>query len=143
MLWFNRVILASCPLDFIGRAFSALLPELVYFSAFLFQPLGGSQRQLQSCWLQCGKHLLADKGIQAGTGHVLAARLAIAVMPLHAFVRMQTRFAIVVIHPQTGATAGTDDQAGQERWSPAHRPPRLSAGTVVLQADLVALILLR
>jgi hypothetical protein len=54
MLRFNRVILASRSLDFIGGSFSPRLSEVIQLGALLLQTLRGSERQLQGGWLQCG-----------------------------------------------------------------------------------------
>jgi hypothetical protein len=45
MLRFDRLVLTSGPLDFVGGSFSALLPEPIQFGALLLQTRGGGERQ--------------------------------------------------------------------------------------------------
>ncbi len=51
MLRFDCMILTSSPLNFVSGSFAPLLPEPIQLSTFLLQTLGGSERQLQGCWL--------------------------------------------------------------------------------------------
>ena len=108
MFRFDRLVLTSCSLDFVGGSFSPLLPEPIQFGALLLQTLGGGERQFQGSWLQRREDLLADEGVQAQTRQVLALRFPIVRPALHTFIGVKVGTPIVM-DVQPTATAGTDD----------------------------------
>jgi len=110
MLRLDRMVLTCCSLDFVDCPFSPLLPESVQFGALLLHPFGGSERQLQSSWLQRGEDLLADEGIEARACQVLALRFAVVSPALHTFIRVKPGTSIIVMDGEPTATTGTDHQ---------------------------------
>jgi hypothetical protein len=46
MLRFDRMILTSSPLDFVGGSFTPVLEDAIQLSTLLLQTLGGGKRQL-------------------------------------------------------------------------------------------------
>jgi hypothetical protein len=72
MLRFDRLVLTSSPLDFIGGSFSPLLPEPIQLGALLLQTRGGGERPTGYATRYQQANSEAESGFWGRRGHGVA-----------------------------------------------------------------------